>query len=224
MNDASIESTAIFNQSSPEMKEGSYLTGRKSFSKDPRIISARQLSLLVLESYLLMLDPNDEEEEEKLKLKIESSVKEEAETAAVAWRKRMINEGGIASAMAMDARGLLLLIACFGWKKGFQLLTAYLRMSKESFERAKRKAHSPMAFKEANEKQLAALFSVMQCLETHKLDPAKEYPPAHGQRHPGLFSPPVHEQQQQHIPFRVYRHSPSAERCSGLSTHRSPHK
>ncbi|VVB15604.1 unnamed protein product [Arabis nemorensis] len=214
-----------------------YLQGRKAFSKDSPMIPARQVSLLIMEAFLLM--PELGEDKKKLKIRIESSIKDEAEAAAVAWRKRLMVEGGLAAAEQMDARGLLLLIACFGVPSNFRnmdlldlirksgsaeiagalkrstflvpmisgivessikrgmhiealelvyifgmedrfsassLLTAFLRMSQESFERAKQKAHSPVAFKEANEKQLAALLSVMQCLEAHKLDPAKEVP------------------------------------------------
>ncbi|CAE6233848.1 unnamed protein product [Arabidopsis arenosa] len=210
-----------------------YLQGRRAFTKESPMISARQVSLLILESFLLMPDRG------KGKVKIESCIKDEAETAAVAWRKRLMSEGGLAEAEQMDARGLLLLVACFGVPSNFRsmdlldlirmsgsneiagalkrspflvpmisgivessikrgmhiealemvytfgmedkfsassVLTSFLRMSKESFERAKRKAQSPLAFKEAAAKQLAALSSVMQCMETHKLDPVKELP------------------------------------------------
>nr|AFJ66217.1 hypothetical protein 34G24.22 [Capsella rubella]AFV28938.1 FRIGIDA [Capsella rubella]AFV28939.1 FRIGIDA [Capsella rubella]AFV28940.1 FRIGIDA [Capsella rubella]AFV28944.1 FRIGIDA [Capsella rubella] len=210
-----------------------YLQGRKAYSKDSPMISARQVSLLILESFLLMPDPG------KGKLKIESSVKDEAEMAAVAWKKRLMGEGGLAVAEQIDARGLLLLIACYGVPSDFRsmdlldlirtsgsneivgalrrspflapmisgivessikrgmhiealemvytfgmedkfsastVLTSFLRMKKESFEREKQKAQSPMAYKEAAEKQLGALSSVMQCMKTHKLDPAKEIP------------------------------------------------
>ncbi|CAA7052778.1 unnamed protein product [Microthlaspi erraticum] len=214
-----------------------YLQGRKAFAHNSAMIPARQASLLILECFLLMLDPG--EEKKKLKLKIESSIKEDAEAAAFAWKRRLTNEGGVATAEAVDARGLLLLIACFGVPSSFtnmdlldlirqsgtaeisaalkrspflvtilsgivdssmkrrlpiealemvytfgmedmfsasSLLTPFLKTSKESFDKAKRKAHSPQAFKEAIEKHLAVLLSVMQCLETHKLDPAKEIP------------------------------------------------
>ncbi|KAG7619149.1 Frigida-like [Arabidopsis suecica] len=210
-----------------------YLQGRRAFTKESPMSSARQVSLLILESFLLMPDRG------KGKVKIESWIKDEAETAAVAWRKRLMTEGGLAAAEKMDARGLLLLVACFGVPSNFRstdlldlirmsgsneiagalkrsqflvpmvsgivessikrgmhiealemvytfgmedkfsaalVLTSFLKMSKESFERAKRKAQSPLAFKEAATKQLAVLSSVMQCMETHKLDPAKELP------------------------------------------------
>ncbi|KAL0710410.1 hypothetical protein Bca4012_017388 [Brassica carinata] len=213
-----------------------YLQGRKAFADDSPAISARKVSLLVLECYLLTFDPG---EEKKLLVKVDSSVEDEAEAAAVAWKKRLVGEGGLAAAEAMDARGLLLLVACFGIPESFKnmdlldlirksgtaeidgalkrspflvpmmsgivdssikrglhiealemvytfgmeerfspssILSSFLRMSKESFERAKRKAQAPKAFKEANEKQLDALLSVMKCLEAHKLDPAKEVP------------------------------------------------
>ncbi|KAJ0261817.1 hypothetical protein HA466_0048620 [Hirschfeldia incana] len=214
-----------------------YLQGRKAFANESHAVPARKVSLLILECYLLTFDPD---EEKKLLVKVGGcSVKEEAEAAAVAWRKRLVGEGGLGVAEEMDARGLLLLVACFGIPEGFKnmdlldlirrsgvdeidgalrrspflvpmmsgivdssikrglhiealemvytfgmeerfspssILSSFLRMSKESFERAKRKAQAPKAFKEANEKQLDALLSVMKCLEAHKLDPAKEVP------------------------------------------------
>ncbi|CAF1699502.1 BnaC03g16130D [Brassica napus] len=210
-----------------------YLQGRKAFANDSPAITARKVSLLVLECYLLTFDPEGE------KKQVGSSVKDEAEAAAVAWKKRLVGEGWLGAAEAVDARGLLLLVACFGIPESFKsmdlldlirqsgtaeivgalkrspflvpmmsgivdssikrgmhiealemvytfgmedrfspssILTSFLRMSKESFERAKRKAQAPMASKTANEKQLDALSSVMKCLEAHKLDPAKEVP------------------------------------------------
>ncbi|KAH0932394.1 hypothetical protein HID58_009511 [Brassica napus] len=212
-----------------------YLQGRKAFAKDLPAITARKVSLLILECYLLTFDP----EGEKKKKLLVSSVKDEAEAAAVAWKKRLVGEGWLGAAEAMDARGLLLLVACFGIPESFKsmdlldlirqsgtdeivgalkrspflvpmmsgivdssfkrgmhiealelvytfgmedrfspssILTSFLRMRKDSFERAKRQAQAPMASKTANEKQLDALSSVMKCLEAHKLDPAKEVP------------------------------------------------
>ncbi|KAJ0267347.1 hypothetical protein HA466_0011820 [Hirschfeldia incana] len=210
-----------------------YLQGRKAYASDSHMIPARQVSLLILECYLLMLDPS---EDEKKKV-IDGCTKDEAEAAAVAWKKRMMSEGRLAEAEAMDAKGLLLLISCFGIPSSFKsvdlfdlvrksgtaeiadalkrspflvpmmsgivdssikrgkliealemvytfgiedrfsassILTSFLRMSKESFERAKQKAQAPIAYKEANQKFLAALLSVMKCLEAHNLDPEKE--------------------------------------------------
>ncbi|KAG2298992.1 hypothetical protein Bca4012_010549 [Brassica carinata] len=210
-----------------------YLQGRKAYASDSHMIPARQVSLLILECYLLMLDPT----EDKNQNPIDSSTKDEAEAAAVAWKKRMMNEGRLAAAEAMDAKGLLLLISCFGIPSSFKsmdlfdlvrksdtpeiaaalkrslflvpmisgivdysikrgkhiealemvhtfgiedrfsassILTSFLRTSKESFERAKQKAQAPIAFKEANQKFLAALLSVMKCLEAHNFDPEKE--------------------------------------------------
>ncbi|KAJ4866093.1 hypothetical protein Rs2_52389 [Raphanus sativus] len=221
-----------------------YLQGRKAFANGSPAVAARNVSLLVLECYLLTFDPG---EEKKLLVKVADDdgggcsvvVREEAEGAAVAWRRRLVGEGGLGAAEGADARGLLLLVACFGVPESFKsvdlldlvrrsgvdgidcalkrspflvpimsgivdssmkrgmhiealemvytfgmedrfsastILTSFLRMSKESFERAKRKAQAPMAFKKANEKQLAALLSVMKCLEARKLDPVKEVP------------------------------------------------
>ncbi|KAJ4875882.1 hypothetical protein Rs2_40900 [Raphanus sativus] len=207
-----------------------YLQGRKAYASDSHMIPARQVSLLILECYLLMIDP-------KKPIIDSSSIKDEAEAAAVAWKRRMMNEGRLAAAEAMDAKGLLLLISCFGIPSSFtsmdlfdlvrksgaaeiaaalkrspflvpmmsgivdssikrgkhiealemvytfgiedrfsasSILTSFLRMSKESFEKAKQKAQAPIAFKEANQKFLAALLSVMKCLEAHNLDTEKE--------------------------------------------------
>ncbi|KAJ8550870.1 hypothetical protein K7X08_000240 [Anisodus acutangulus] len=78
-------------------KRGKYL------DKDTVMISTREASVLVLESFLLMgIDEIDE------------GVKEEAAQAAVIWRRRFVDERGIKKASVMDARGLLLLIGCFG--------------------------------------------------------------------------------------------------------------
>ncbi|KAM3200285.1 hypothetical protein T459_30491 [Capsicum annuum] len=75
----------------------------KAFDKDAQMISMKEASALVLECLLLMgFDEIDE------------GVKEEAAQAAVIWRRRLVDERGIRKASAMDARGLLLLIGCFG--------------------------------------------------------------------------------------------------------------
>ncbi|KAH0705700.1 hypothetical protein KY285_012202 [Solanum tuberosum] len=75
----------------------------KAFDKDAQMIATREASALVLECFLLMgFDVIDE------------GVKEEAAQAAVIWRRRFVDERGIRKASTMDARGLLLLIGCFG--------------------------------------------------------------------------------------------------------------
>nr|ATB56373.1 FRIGIDA-like protein [Raphanus sativus] len=202
-----------------------YLQGRKAYASDSHMIPARQVSLLILECYLLMLDPARQVSLLILECYLlmldpkkpidSSSIKDEAEAAAVAWKKRMMNEGRLAAAEAMDAKGLLLLISCFGIPSSFtsmdlfdlvrksgaaeiaaalkrspffvpmmsgivdssikrgkhiealemvytfgiedrfsasSLLSSFLRMSKESFEKAKQKAQAPIAFREANQK------------------------------------------------------------------------
>lgn len=80
-----------------------FLQGSKAFGKATHMVPSRQASLLILEFFLL----SDCTE-------MEPSVKEEADLAAVTWRKRLINEGGVSNASDIDARGLLLLVACFG--------------------------------------------------------------------------------------------------------------
>ncbi|KAJ8553537.1 hypothetical protein K7X08_024215 [Anisodus acutangulus] len=88
-----------------------YLQGSKAYVKGSPIINGRKASILVLECYLLMgIDG----------VEIEKEVKVEAEQAALAWRKRLNAEGGLRQAYDMDARGLLLLIGCFGIPKGFR--------------------------------------------------------------------------------------------------------
>ncbi|XP_009762792.1 protein FRIGIDA-like isoform X1 [Nicotiana tabacum] len=80
------------------------------FVKYSHMVRSRLASVLVLECFLLM-GINDE---------IEKGVKQEAERAALAWRKRLIAEGGVLKAKEIDARGLLMLIACFGIPGGFR--------------------------------------------------------------------------------------------------------
>ncbi|KAK9278869.1 hypothetical protein L1049_028448 [Liquidambar formosana] len=213
-----------------------FLQGSKAFSRDSPMIMARQASVLILEFFLLTGCTE-----------IEPSVKEEAELAAIAWRKRLISEGGVSRASDIDARGLLLFVGSFGIPNVFRnedlrdlirlsnpkeifdalrhshvllmripdiiegmmkngmnieavdiaytfgvedkfppqtILASFLRESKEAWKRTKREAQgSPREMfyddhsqNEANKKQLAALKSVMNCLEDHKIDPLKLLP------------------------------------------------
>nr|XP_004235866.1 inactive protein FRIGIDA [Solanum lycopersicum] len=83
-----------------------YLQGSRAYVKGSPVVNGRKASILVLDCFLLMgIDEGVE---------IEKEVKEEAEKAALAWRKRLIAEGGLRKVYDMDARGLLLLIGCFG--------------------------------------------------------------------------------------------------------------
>ncbi|CAL5204444.1 unnamed protein product [Lathyrus oleraceus] len=84
-----------------------YLQGSKAYTVNSPMITARQTSVLVLEYYLISGCVASEAE-------MELSLKEEAAAAAVAWRKRLISEGGVGAASEMDARGLILFLACFG--------------------------------------------------------------------------------------------------------------
>uniref|UniRef100_A0A7N0TEX4 FRIGIDA-like protein n=1 Tax=Kalanchoe fedtschenkoi TaxID=63787 RepID=A0A7N0TEX4_KALFE len=81
-----------------------FLQGSKAFAKNSPMVSGRQAAILVSECYLLS-DCGKEMDDE---------VKTEAESSAVAWRKRLILEGGIPKASELDARGLLLFIGSFG--------------------------------------------------------------------------------------------------------------
>lgn len=82
-----------------------YLQGSKAYTKNSPMIPARQASLLILEFFLLSdCDCDNVNEKEK----------DEAHSAALAWRKRLVTEGGLSRATPIDARGLLLFIASFG--------------------------------------------------------------------------------------------------------------
>ncbi|KAF3622372.1 putative midasin-like [Capsicum annuum] len=74
------------------------------------------VNLLVLECFLLMIG---EAKDEGRVVKFNKRVRKEAKQAALEWRERMISQGGVAKALEMDARGLLLLIGCFGIPKEF---------------------------------------------------------------------------------------------------------
>ncbi|OMO52320.1 Frigida-like protein [Corchorus olitorius] len=93
-----------------------FLQGIKAYTKDSPMIPARQASVLVLEFFLLMMGSFRLEGE----MKMASDIKAEAEQGAVAWRKRLINEGGLNKASEVDARGLLLFVACFGIPRTFR--------------------------------------------------------------------------------------------------------
>ncbi|MCI40717.1 protein FRIGIDA-like, partial [Trifolium medium] len=54
------------------------------------------------------------------KARLKSPLKQDAVTAAVSWRKRLIGEGGVGAATEMDARGLILFLACFGIPHDFR--------------------------------------------------------------------------------------------------------
>lgn len=87
---------------------GFYLQGSKAFTHNSPMISARHAAILVLEFFLLSGSLGMREDPAPL------SVKLEAESSAIAWRKRLIVEGGVSRAGESDARGLLLFIASFG--------------------------------------------------------------------------------------------------------------
>ncbi|XP_065872031.1 protein FRIGIDA [Euphorbia lathyris] len=205
-----------------------YLQGTRAYAKDSPMVPGRKASILILELFLLVIN-ND--------VQLASSVKQEAEQAAIAWRKRLKAEGGISKACEADAKGLLLFVGCYGIPKVFtnedvwhlvrlsnpkqiadslrrshvlvkrisdilermmsngmkieavdvanafgiedkfppqKILSSYLRDTKEALKRRKRDgSNSPTLMKEASEKQLATLKSVMKFLEDRKLDPVK---------------------------------------------------
>ncbi|GFP84718.1 protein frigida [Phtheirospermum japonicum] len=91
-----------------------YLQGSKAFSRNSPMIPAREASILILECFLLMMGVDNGV------LSIDKALKTETDKAALAWRKRMLTEGGVAKANQIDARGLLLFVACFGVPDSFK--------------------------------------------------------------------------------------------------------
>lgn len=92
-----------------------YLQGIRAYDKDSPMIPARQASVLTLELFLLMIGTCDGGQ-----IDIEQSLKEEAETGAIAWKKRLVSEGGLSKASETDARGLLFFIGSYGIPKVFK--------------------------------------------------------------------------------------------------------
>ncbi|KAJ7945193.1 FRIGIDA-like protein [Quillaja saponaria] len=91
-----------------------FLQGSKAYTKDSPMVSSRQASILILELFLLSGCV-------KTQIKVDPSLKEEASSAAISWRKRLVVEGGIHQACEEDARGLLLLVASFGIPNVFKI-------------------------------------------------------------------------------------------------------
>ncbi|KAK4846371.1 hypothetical protein QYF36_016456 [Acer negundo] len=208
-----------------------FLQGSKAYVKDSPMISSRQASVLMLEFFLRLIGESEAD------IEIVESVKQEADTASALWRNRIQSEGGPTKVCEIDARGLLLFIACFGIPGVFKdedirdlirvsnitdighllkrcrmlaaripdiignmkkngmhveavdvvytfgiedkfspqtLLTSFLQDSKEAWNRSRRSG--PTMQKEASVKHLAALKSVIKCLEDRKMDPVELLP------------------------------------------------
>ncbi|KAM7272926.1 hypothetical protein ACFE04_027590 [Oxalis oulophora] len=88
-----------------------YCQGIRAYAQDCPLIQVRQASVLMLELFLSCLGERLDD------VKV---VKEEAEVRAIAWKNRMVGEGGVSKACEIDARGLLLFIACFGIPRVFR--------------------------------------------------------------------------------------------------------
>ncbi|KAL1301252.1 hypothetical protein AAHE18_18G239600 [Arachis hypogaea] len=175
-----------------------FLQGSKAYmKKDSNMVRAREASVLVLEYYLLSGCVGSESNV------VENSVKEEANNGAVAWRKRLIVEGGVAKASEADAKEISHLLRqsqtllkrvseiadgimkkgsvveavdlayTFGFEEKYSpqtALTSFLQKSEEAWKKTKNGSHDiPRLLKEANVKYLAALKSVVSCLEGHKI-------------------------------------------------------
>ncbi|XP_051136169.1 protein FRIGIDA [Andrographis paniculata] len=94
-----------------------FLQGSKAFTRDSPMIPAREASILILECFLLMMGIDADAAES---ICIEKEIQEEAADAALAWRKRLLMEGGLAQASVIDGRGLLFFVACFGIPSSFK--------------------------------------------------------------------------------------------------------
>ncbi|URD92121.1 FRIGIDA-like [Musa troglodytarum] len=101
-----------------------YLQGRKAYDRpmdDPMVVF-RRACILILEFYVLSgcssVDP-------------EESVKKDAQVAALSWRTRLVNEGGVQVSSAVDALGLVLFLSSFGIPEEFGCTDMYnlLRLS-----------------------------------------------------------------------------------------------
>lgn len=104
-----------------------YLQGSRAYERgDPIAIGSRRAGILLLEFYVCAGCPVSAAENPAL-----ASVKESAREAAVSWRNRLISEGGLDTAKAVDALGLVLLVASFGIPSEFKPKDLYslLRLS-----------------------------------------------------------------------------------------------
>ncbi|KAL6559730.1 hypothetical protein OROGR_004847 [Orobanche gracilis] len=97
-----------------------YLQGSKAYTRNSPMIPAREASIFLLECFLLMMGMDSVNGKNNGMLSIEKTVKEGADEAALAWRKRLVVEGGLAKASETDAQGLLLFVACFGIPDSFR--------------------------------------------------------------------------------------------------------
>ncbi|KAL6497143.1 hypothetical protein OROGR_029072 [Orobanche gracilis] len=97
-----------------------YLQGSKAYTRNSPMIPAREASIFMLECFLLMMGMDSANGTDNGMLSIEKTVKVEADEAALAWRKRLVVEGGLAKASETDAQGLLLFVACFGIPDSFR--------------------------------------------------------------------------------------------------------
>ncbi|XP_004503028.1 protein FRIGIDA [Cicer arietinum] len=104
-----------------------YLQGSKAYTTGSPMITARLASVLTLEYYLISGCVENEAQ-------MTRSLKKDAATAAVSWRKRLIMEGGVGTASEMDARGLVLFLASFGVPGIFRNddIVRLIRLSKPS--------------------------------------------------------------------------------------------
>lgn len=104
-----------------------YMQGIRAYQRgDSSAIRNRRASILLLEFYVFAGCPVAAAVK-----RMSAFVKESAREAAVSWRNRLISEGGLETAKAVDALGLVLLVASFGVPSEFGTMELYslLRLS-----------------------------------------------------------------------------------------------
>lgn len=85
-----------------------YLQGSKAYTRESDMVSSRRSCVLILEFYLLSGCASMKEE-----------IFEEARVGALAWKARILSEGGYLFASEIDALGLILFLASFGIPRDF---------------------------------------------------------------------------------------------------------
>lgn len=86
-----------------------YLQGSKAYERPGPMAAVRRSCILVLEAFLIAGGS----------AKVDDQCRSAAATEALAWKKRILQEGGMGVCSDMDARGLLLFMASFGIPSNF---------------------------------------------------------------------------------------------------------
>ncbi|KAH7653751.1 Frigida-like protein [Dioscorea alata] len=96
-----------------------YLQGSKAYTRESDMVSSRRSCVLILEFYLLSGCASMKE-----------VIFEEARVGALAWKARILSEGGYNSASEIDALGLILFLASFGIPREFGTRDFYVLLQR----------------------------------------------------------------------------------------------